>query len=770
MDNLNKKEIGLNVKEIVFINSEEEKSFCDIFIYEPENIEEQALGNLYVIGEVLNFPENSSYLLNLLASIIKKEFYSKTKRPVIESLEASLNKANSTLSDFVQRGNTGWVGNLNMACGVYSSGAFHLSQVGKIKTLLIRNRQITDIGKNINKEEKTSPFRTFANIASGELEINDLVLTATPEFFNIFSLEKLKQLSSLAFEDMVNNLRDSIEKEENINMVSTLIMQTEEKEIKKDKLQRVEIKTAIETERKITADPHQDQKQTETMFQEEININSGDVKKISLEEIINEYEKMEEEGSLGVKTQKTDHEIIEENFRNMEAEKKENDILAADNEEKKSEVNILNHLTKKPADALKQLKNRMDLAAISSYGKNMLDRLKGQIPDDMEIKNDMPLKVNLLKKNRFLAIALALILMLAIGSFLLADYRKKEEDKLKFYENTLSQAQEKMDQAEILLINNKSEAKGLLMEAKNLALEVKNSYPKLNNNAAAIFDKIQNQLDIADRVDRIDNPNVAIDLSQAEKLADASEIIKINEKYYTFDKSNKSIYKINLTDKKVSAIQTGNNGIEKFKLSVPIDKTGEIVFAEDSNKMAVFDTNKEKLNILNSGLLDSLPNIKDISSFSNYIYILDPVSNQIYKSQRTLEGFGKIEPWIKDKEVNLESAISIAIDGSIYILRSDGTVEKYLTGNKKPFSVEKLSEPITDQSKIYTSPDLKNIYITDPQKNRIVLFDKGNGSLKKQYTSNDFNNLKNIVVDEEKNKMYILNDKKIFEIDIDAEN
>lgn len=770
MDNLNKKEIGLNVKEIVFINSEEEKSFCDIFIYEPENIEEQTLGNLYVIGEVSNFPENSSYLLNLLASIIKKEFYSKTKRPVIESLEAGLNKANSTLSDFAQQGNTGWVGNLNMACGVYSSGAFHLSQVGKIKTLLIRNKQITDIGKNINKEEKTSPFRTFANIASGELEINDLVLTATPEFFNIFSLEKLKQLSSLSLEDMVNNLRDSVEKEEGINMISALIMQTEEKEIKKDKLQRVEIKTAAETERKIIDDPHQDQKQTETMFQEEININSGDVKKISLEEIINEYEKTEEEGKLEVKTQKTDREVIEKSVRDMEAEKKENDILATDSEEKKLEVNILNNLTKKSTDALKQLKNRVDLAAISSCGKNMLDYFKGKIPDDMEIKNDMPLKVNLLKKNRFLAIALVLILMLAIGSFLLSDYRKKEEDRLKFYENALSRAREKMDQAEILLINNESEAKGLLMEAKNLALEVKNSYPKLNNNAAAIFDKIQNQLDIADHIDRIDNPNVAIDLSQTEKSADASEIIKINEKYYTFDKSDNSIYKIDLNDKKINIVQTENNDIEKFKLSTPINKTEEIVFVQDSNKMAIFDTNKEKLNVPGNGLLDGPPNIKDISSFSNYIYILDPASNQIYKNQRTSEGFGKTEPWIKDKEVNLESAISIAIDGSIYVLKSDGTVEKYLTGNKKQFFVEKLSEPIMDQSKIYTSPELKNIYITDPQKNRIVLFDKENGSLKKQYTSNNFNNLKNIVVDEKKNKMYILNDKKIFEIDIDAEN
>ena len=233
-----KKEEKLEVREIVFCK-EEENSFCDIFIYEPENIEEQKLGNLYIVGEIVNFSENSSYLVNLLASIIKKEFYSKPKRSTMESLEAGLHKANATLSGFAEQGNVDWIGNLNMICGAYKENELYFSHVGGVKTLLVRDGQITDIGKNIAKEEKPHPFKTFANIASGEIEKNDLILLSTPEFFNIFSLEKIRQLSSsLDINELTETIYDAVEQEEDITTVGLLVMKigNEKQDKKKKKL------------------------------------------------------------------------------------------------------------------------------------------------------------------------------------------------------------------------------------------------------------------------------------------------------------------------------------------------------------------------------------------------------------------------------------------------------------------------------------------------------------------------------------------------------
>ena len=54
---------------------------------------------------------------------------------------------------------------------------------------------------------------------------NDLILLATPEFFNIFSLEKIRQLSS-SFDTnkLAETIQNTIEQEGNITTVGLLIM------------------------------------------------------------------------------------------------------------------------------------------------------------------------------------------------------------------------------------------------------------------------------------------------------------------------------------------------------------------------------------------------------------------------------------------------------------------------------------------------------------------------------------------------------------------
>ena len=134
-----------------------------------------------------------------------------------------------------------------MVCAVYSGDELHFSQTGNCKTLLIRNGQITDIGKNITRKEKTHPFRTFTNIASGELEIEDIALFITPGFFNIFSLEKLRKLSSsLELDEFAKKLQNSIEQEKNLDTAGSLIMKIKNSEQKEDSLSHIEIELATE--------------------------------------------------------------------------------------------------------------------------------------------------------------------------------------------------------------------------------------------------------------------------------------------------------------------------------------------------------------------------------------------------------------------------------------------------------------------------------------------------------------------------------------------
>jgi hypothetical protein len=296
-----------------------------------------------------------------------------------------------------------------------------------------------------------------------------------------------------------------------------------------------------------------------------------------------------------------------------------------------------------------------------------------------------------------------------------------------------------------------------------LAIEVRNDYDKLDTEAENLLGKIQSQFDMVDLVNRIDNPEIAVDSEQI-----AEQIIFINKNYYTFTSEN-SIYQIDLENKKINDLQVKSDNIERPRLATAIEKTGEIIFLSDSNKLSVFDLDKKEFASVNIEFIDDNPNISDIASYNNYLYLLEPDANQIYKYRGTANGFVNGKAWITDSETDLYNAASIAIDGFIYILKSDGTIDKYLSGVKKDFSIEKLSEPISSSAKIYTNANLEYLYIIDSPKNRIILFSKINGSLIGQYVSEAFDDLKNIVVSETEDKMYVLSGDKIFVVGIERE-
>ena len=808
-----KKGINIEVREIVFSNSKEGRSFCDVFVYEPENIGEQLLGNLYIIGEIANVSENSSYLVNLLASIIKKEFYSNVKRTAIESLEAGLHKANSTLSDIAEQGNIDWVGNLNMVCAVYSGSELHLSQAGNCKTLLIRNGQITDIGKSITKEEKTHPFRTFANIASGELEIEDVALFATPGFFNIFSLEKLRKLSSsLELDEFVEKLQNSVEQERDADTVGSLIMKIRDGEREENKLSHIEIGSAAEEteeireketvpifqERLEKADEKikewtegKTEKESADIFEKETGIavsisesskaaDDQEIKGVSLENIIKEYEGTEKtdipEEADTEEIEIIDEERAEEKGVSLDDLIEKNSYPEEKTGEEKSEKNVLAKLLKVLNSIFSFVKIKV-VAPIVNHTKKTSEKtdddISKEVPTEAEEKSSRRAKL-IPVKNKHLLVVFAIVAAILIWNVISTNYQKGENDKFEKYSNILSQTESKINEVESVIIRGDSkEAREVLAEARIAVLEVKNNYDKLDNEAEILLKEIQTYLDEVDLVSRINNPTVAVDLGQTEELKNSGEIIKINGEYYVSDLSDNSLYQADFENNKASRIQTeSEDNLGQFKFSTAMTKTGEIIFLTDLDKLAVFDANKKGLTSRDIKFSNGISNTKDIASYSSYLYLLEPDSNQIYKHTRSASGFGEGKIWIEDPEADIRNAVSLAIDGSIYVLKSDGSVEKYLSGSKfkssggSDFSIEKLGNPISNPTEIYTRSDLNYLYIIEPQKNRVILFDKISGKLFKQYTSESFADLKNIVVDDKEERMYMLSGNKVFEIEI----
>ena len=207
------------IKEVVFKHPKIKYVFGDSFIYEPTNVEEEKLGSLYILGEITNVSRSSSAdLINQLALIIKKEFYSNPKKPSETALEAALKKANALIKDFDKKqkseADRAALKNLNFFAAVFNNGTLYFSKIGKIQTALFRYQEIIqDIDQTLEHEFTKGRLPSFSGIIKGELEIGDKLIFANRDLFKLLSLGQLKNIFKTAADEKLPFLIESKVKE-----------------------------------------------------------------------------------------------------------------------------------------------------------------------------------------------------------------------------------------------------------------------------------------------------------------------------------------------------------------------------------------------------------------------------------------------------------------------------------------------------------------------------------------------------------------------------
>ena len=198
------------------------------------------------------------------------------------------------------------------------------------------------------------------------------------------------------------------------------------------------------------------------------------------------------------------------------------------------------------------------------------------------------------------------------------------------------------------------------------------------------------------------------------------------------------------------------------RLVSDISDEGIILFFNLAGDITALNTYTKKIaSFVFTTKLNSSPT--DLLSYNNKIYALLAQENTIIKYQPAgtkLTGVTYLKA-----NVDLKTAKSMAIDGNIYVLLSNGEVLKFFQGQQVEFTIKNLSDKLLAPTKIKTNISYKNLYILDPASKRIVALDK-NGNLQAQYYSENFSDLKDIAVDETNKKIYILDTNKIYSINL----
>ncbi len=233
------------------------------------------------------------------------------------------------------------------------------------------------------------------------------------------------------------------------------------------------------------------------------------------------------------------------------------------------------------------------------------------------------------------------------------------------------------------------------------------------------------------------------------------------------EKSEEAIKLRELLDKVNDALsQTAQVRIAEIKdakkedspvLEALLDNKG-LYSAADEDDLYVL-TEKDILSITASGSKSIIKNDADwttpggFAAYNGNLYVLDK-KDGVIKFVAGSGGYGAAA-YFSGTSPDLSSAVSMAIDGSVWILYQDGAIKKFTKGQPDSFSAKGLDKPFKTPQTIYTSTDINSLYILDAGNGRIVQLNK-DGTFKAQYASGTLSSAKTIAVDEGAKKIYIL--------------
>lgn len=349
-------------------------------------------------------------------------------------------------------------------------------------------------------------------------------------------------------------------------------------------------------------------------------------------------------------------------------------------------------------------------------------------------------KIRAWEKKKLLSAIVVLTIMIVVGTVVLQQ-TLGEQKKIDEFQAKLDQAEENVAVAATKGTFDKAEAADLLKEAQTLAVEVLDS-GYLGAAASQTLDDIQEQNDFLDNVFHVDD--------ELKLVADLSG--KMNAGTQVVGLESNSDEMLVFTDSQAFEVLTDQ--VQDPKL---IDATEKVIatgaFADyDAVALLTFGGKLLEYSQGNSQFADTADvNWKsgvDLATYSNKIYILDPAGNQVWRYQKGNTGYGNAQAYLPEGQT-LNDAVSIAVDGKVWILNSDGTLLQYYAGEPVDYVIKK--GPLTSIEKatrVVTDLDMTRLYVLDSGAGRVLVYDKSAKNNDLTYASQYvFDSLKEDIVD-----------------------
>lgn len=351
---------------------------------------------------------------------------------------------------------------------------------------------------------------------------------------------------------------------------------------------------------------------------------------------------------------------------------------------------------------------------------------------------------NLPAASRFILLALLAVIYVFNISLTFAGWQRQREEAAATYDRTTASIHQKIDSAEASLIyRDEVRARELLDEAEAMVAALPNRTQNQKMIREALTKKIEAKYDAIRREVRLEAPEVVASIAMTQETPVLTRLTRGGD-----------------------VIWAASAGGEIFRI-IPKDGTAEktgdspggapAVFVAAGNSLLTGDGGGQLATISSGGravtktveLNGTEIMIADADLYNNRLYLLDPTHNRILKLEPTVKGYAQAQHYLKDG-TDVSTAVSMSIDGLVYVLLRDGAIVKLIKGIRDPaFNAARPDPAITSPARIRSWLDADHLYVLDTDPARLLSFDKETGALSAQYVSDALVGASDFLVDEE---------------------
>ncbi len=359
----------------------------------------------------------------------------------------------------------------------------------------------------------------------------------------------------------------------------------------------------------------------------------------------------------------------------------------------------------------------------------------------------------------FLTIILAVVF---VASIIIYKTRAAIQTEQKAYDNSVAAIVDKKTVAEgSLVYNDTNRALTLLKEAKDIL----DKLPTNNKQREAKEDELGRTLEeVFMKVRKLTKvaPEIVVDLLKTKPEAKAVALAQIDGLLFAFGPDDSSIYKIDLNGFTVEA--KDHPGFARLTDGAAPKENDILVFIADDNNIAAYSKESGAIIQKNIAFPNSEVKLSALFLYNRKLYAVDSNNNQIYKHNPTQTGYDKGVGWLKEDN-DVKDVVSIAVDGDMFALKSNGEIYKFSAGTKQEFSITGLDPALDKPTVLRTNSAMSNIYILEPTNKRVVVLDK-TGKLITQYTADEWKTPSGMIVDEAGKKIYVLDENKVYKFEL----